>query len=191
MNRALVLRELTRRGAWSAGVKDEELRLENVHGIVSGPRNRAADRVRTDRDRGNHTDYWAGAEQEQEARPPAPADCLADCRRARRRGWTAGCMAGVRRVYGVWRIAGLAGDLHHRGRHRRRRLRDRRSRDPARSPPCAGRRAGAAGAAVHRARRGLDLRRIPDHRHPRRLHAVRLARLNRGTQGRDECQRLA
>lgn len=53
------------------------------------------------------------------------------------------------------------------------------------------RRAGAAGAAVHRARRGLDLRRIPDHRHPRRLHAVRLARLNRGTQGRDECQRLA
>ena len=36
MNRALVLRELTRRGAWSAGVKDEELRLENVHGIVSG-----------------------------------------------------------------------------------------------------------------------------------------------------------
>ena len=73
MNRALVLRELTRRGAWSAGVKDEELRLENVHGIVSGPRNRAADRVRTDRDRGNHTDYWAGIEQEQEARPPAPA----------------------------------------------------------------------------------------------------------------------
>ncbi len=132
MNRALVLRELTRRGAWSAGVKDEELRLENVHGIVSGPRNRAADRVRTDRDRGNHTDYWAGIEQEQEARPPAPADCLADCRRARRRGWTAGCMAGVRRVYGVRRIAGLAGDLHHRGRHRRRRLRDRRSRDPAR-----------------------------------------------------------
>lgn len=48
-----------------------------------------------------------------------------------------------------------------------------------------------AGAAVHRARRGLDLRRIPDHRHPRRLHAVRLARLNRGTQGRDERQRLA
>ena len=190
MNRALVLRELTRRGAWSAGVKDEELRLENVHGIVSGPRNRAADRVRTDRDRGNHTDYWAGIEQEQEARP-APADCLADCRRARRRGWTAGCMAGVRRVYGVRRIAGLAGDLHHRGRHRRRRLRDRRSRDPARGSPCAGRRAGAAGAAVHRARRGLDLRRIPDHRHPRRLHAVRLARLNRGTQGRDECQRLA
>ena len=45
--------------------------------------------------------------------------------------------------------------------------------------------------AVHRARRGLDLRRIPDHRHPRRLHAVRLARLNRGTQGRDERQRLA
>lgn len=34
---------------------------------------------------------------------------LADCRRARRRGWTAGCMAGVRRVYGVRRIAGLAG----------------------------------------------------------------------------------
>ena len=66
------------------------------------------------------------------------------------------------------RIAGLAGDLHHRGRHRRRRLRDRRSRDHARSPPCAGHRAGAAGAAVHRARRGLDLRRIPDHRHPRR-----------------------
>lgn len=27
--------------------------------------------------------------------------------------------------------------------------------------------------------------------HPRRLHAVRLARLNRGTQGRDERQRLA
>ena len=72
-----------------------------------------------------------------------------------------------------------------------RRLRDRRSRDHARSPPCAGHRAGAAGAAVHRARRGLDLRRIPDHRHPRRLHAVRLARLNRGTQGRDERQRLA
>ena len=67
----------------------------------------------------------------------------------------------------------------------------RRSRDHARSPPCAGHRAGAAGAAVHRARRGLDLRRIPDHRHPRRLHAVRLARLNRGTQGRDERQRLA
>ena len=42
-------------------------------------------------------------------------------------------MAGVRRVYGVWRIAGLAGDLHHRGRHRRRRLRDRRSRDHARA----------------------------------------------------------
>ncbi len=35
--------------------------------LLSGPRNRATDRVRTDRDRGNHTGYWTGAEQEQEA----------------------------------------------------------------------------------------------------------------------------
>lgn len=172
MNRALVLRELTRRGAWSAGVKDEELRLENVHGIVAGPRNRAVDRVRTDRDRGNHTDYWAGIEQEQEARPPAPADCLADCRRARRRGWTAGCMAGVRRVYGVRRIAGLAGDPHRRGRLRGPRLRAGRRRDVTGGPSRTGCRAGAAGAGVHRARRGLDLRRIPDHRQSRRLYAI-------------------
>ena len=100
-------------------------------------------------------------------------------------------MADVRRVHGVRCIAGLAGDPHRRGRLRGPRLRAGRRRDVAEGSSCAGRRAGAAGAGVHRARRGLDLRRIPDHRRSRRLYAIPPARFGHRAQSLDERRRVA